>query len=305
MDFLATILERLSASDLCGYQPKAPATTEPTALAALALFAHGRDQAAEPLVQRLLEMQNNDGSLGIDRLQAEPGWPTGWALLAWRAAQKSSIFVPDYLRAILRGRNWILNNAGDVADPAGWGGHDTSMHGWAWVVGTHSWVEPTAINLLALKHNGQAHHRRAREAVALLVDRLLPDGGCNYGNTVVFGQTLRPHLEPTGIALLALREEEDPSGRLDRSVKYLQRELNERTTTASLCYGLLGLAAHEAYPPDAPRWLAAATDRSLRRDPSSYKLALIALAALGSACPLVSDVWSQNETQLNEGLTTS
>ena len=33
---------------------------------------------------------------------------------------------------------------------------------------------------------------RTREGVRLLRDRLLPDGGCNYGNTTVLGQTLSP-----------------------------------------------------------------------------------------------------------------
>ena len=304
MDFLATILARLSAGDVCGYQSKAPCSTEPTALAALALLAHDRTAAAEPLVQRLLEMQNTDGSLGIDRVQHEPGWPTGWAVLAWRAAQKSSIFAPEYVDANWRGRNWLLATAGDILEPEDWRGHDTVVRGWPWVVGTHSWVEPTAISLLALKHNGQSQHRRAREAVALLRDRLLADGGCNYGNTVVFGQTLRPHLEPTGITLLALQGERDPSGRLDRSVAYLRRELSENTTTASLCYGLLGLAAHNAFPPDAHDWLAAAAHRTLARDASSYKLALIALAALGPECPLVAGFGSSPASDIPQEKTT-
>jgi hypothetical protein len=305
MDYLATILERLATSDVCGYQSKAPAATEPTALTALALLAHDRAAKAEPLVQRLLEMQNADGSLGIDRLQREPGWPTGWAVLAWRAAQKSAIFAPEFVDANWRGRNWILSIVGDAADPEDWQGHDAQVRGWPWVVGTHSWVEPTAINLLALKHNGQAQHRRARDAVTLLVDRLLPDGGCNYGNTVVFGQALRPHLQPTGITLLALQGESDPSGRLDRSVAYLQRELSESTTTASLCHGLLGLAAQGAWPAEAHDWLAAATHRTLARDASSYKMALIALAALGPECPLVSGFGLSPQADVSQEATTS
>ncbi len=305
MDFLATTLARLSVNDVCGYQPKAAAATEPTALAALALLAHDRAAAAEPLVQRLLEMQNSDGSLGIDRVQREPGWPTGWAMLAWLAAQKSSIFAPEYVDANWRSKNWILSTVGDADQPDDWRGHDTLVRGWPWVVGTHSWVEPTAISLLALKHNGQTQHRRAREGVALLVDRLLVEGGCNYGNTVVFGQTLRPHLEPTGITLLALRGEHDPSGRLDRSVAYLRRELSENTSTASLCYGLLGLAAQNAFPPEAHDWLAAAAHRTLARDASSYKLALLALAALGPECPLVLGFGSLPSTDTSQEATTS
>jgi hypothetical protein len=294
MDYLETILTRLAKSDICGYQPQAPAATEPTALTALALLAHGREEAARKLVDRLLEMQGEDGSLGVSRVQPEPGWASAWAILAWRAAQKSSIFDKQYVFAWERARHWILLNQGSAADSTGWGGHDTTMRGWAWVVGTHSWVEPTAFNLLALKHTGQGKHPRAREAVAMLINRLIESGGCNYGNTVVFGQTLRPHLEPTGITLTALAGEHDPQGRIERSIAYLQRELNEKTTTASLSYGLLGLAAHGAYPAQAQQWLDAAAQRTLAREPSSYKLALLALAALGDKCPLVTNVWSES-----------
>src|SRR5690606_18724880 len=106
-------------ADNCGYQAQSLAATEPTALAALALLAHDRAAAAEPLVQRLLEMQNADGSLGIDRLQREPGWPTGWAVLAWRAAQSSPIFAAEYVDASWRGRNWILNTSGEAIEAHG------------------------------------------------------------------------------------------------------------------------------------------------------------------------------------------
>ena len=40
------------------------------------------------------------------------------------------------------------------------------------------------------------HPRNWRNAQAMLIDRLLAGGGCNYGNTVVLGQELRPHVQP-------------------------------------------------------------------------------------------------------------
>ncbi len=287
MDYLDPLLSRLAASDLCGYHPGMPAATEPTALVAMALFAHGRDPSAQRLVDRLLEMQNRDGSVGIDRLQQEPGWPTAWALLAWRAAQKSSVFAVEYVAGIDRALAWILNTEGTLPDHIDDSAGDIVARGWPWVQGTYSWVEPTAMNLLALKHVRQTNHRRAREAALLLDHRLLASGGCNYGNTVVFGQALRPHVEPTGLALLALIGEEDPGGRVARSVEYLQRELSGGTPAASLSYGVLGLAAQDALPPAADDWLQAAAQRSLERRAPTYKLALLALAALGRQCPLI------------------
>jgi hypothetical protein len=298
MDYLETVLARLSAARVCGYHEGAPAAAEPTAIGALALLAHRRDAAAQPLVDRLIDWQCAAGNVGIESTQMEPGWPTATAVLAWRAAQQSSIFEVDYVSAIDRALAWILATKGTLGEHVERLGRDTTIHGWPWVAGTYSWVEPTAMNLLALKHSRFAQNRRAREAVLLLVNRMFDSGGCNYGNTIVFGQILRPHVQPTGIALLALAQEDDATGRIARSIEYLQRELSAETATASLCYGLLGLAAQGAFPAEADAWLQAAADRTLARDPSSYKLALVALASLGPDCPLIARVRSLNPDAL-------
>lgn len=292
MDYLETVLARLAAVHRCGYHPSEPAAAEPTALAALALLAHQRESAARPLVDALVNLQGFDGSVAIEPAQTSPGWPTGLAVMAWRAAQNTSILHVDYASAMDRALEWMLATEGTLPDRVELAGHDTTVHGWPWVAGTYSWVEPTALNLLALKHTRYARHQRAREAVLLLVNRLLASGGCNYGNTVVFGQTLRPHLQATGVCLLALADEEDTTGRIGRSVDYLRRELSEQTATASLCYGLLGLAAQGAFPAGADDWLQAAAQRTLARGGSSYQLALLALASLGPTCPLIARVRS-------------
>jgi hypothetical protein len=292
MDYLESVLARLTAATVCGYHRDRPAAAEPTALAALALVAHRRADAARPLVERLLTLQQLDGSVGIEAAQTSPGWATGLAVLAWRAAQESGIVVAPYVGAIDRALDWLLATAGTLPDRVEVAGRVTMVRGWPWVAGTYSWVEPTAIGLLALKHTSYARHARAREAALLLVNRLLESGGCNYGNTVVFGQTLRPHVQPSGLALLALAGEDDLRGRIARTLDYLRSELSERTTTASLCYGLLGLAAHDAFPKHSADWLRAAAARSLARNPSAYNLALLALASLGPNCPLIARVRS-------------
>ncbi len=94
----------------------------------------------------------------------------------------------------------------------------------------------------------------------------------------MLGQILRPQVQPTGMALWALGGEEDPSGRIERSLAYLRRTLNQQTPTASLAWGLLGLAAHGERPEPVEEWLATATERTLARDRSRHKLALLALA---------------------------
>jgi len=165
-------------------------------------------------------------------------------------------------------------------------GHDPTLVGWPWVIGTHSWIEPTALAVLALRAAGHGSHTRTREAVRLLNDRLLPGGGCNYGNTVVLGQELLPHLQPTAIALIALHGEPainsdaaNDRDRIARSLKYLREGLGSTTATASLCYGLIALAKYGQLPRYAGQWLTSAYQRTLKRGPSVYKLALLSLAA--------------------------
>ena len=60
----------------------------------------------------------------------------------------------------------------------------------------------------------------------LLLDRQLPSGGCNYGNTSVLGQMLRPHVQPTCVALLALAKEQDQGSRIAKSVSWLRKALS-------------------------------------------------------------------------------
>lgn len=135
--------------------------------------------------------------------------------------------------------------------------------------------------VMALKASGQANHPRTREAVNLIIDRLLPEGGCNYGNTIVLGQVLLPHVQPTGLAMLALAGEQCQDERIEKSLDYLEKQLSGESSTASLCYGLLGLAAHGRRSSRAAKWLNQAFDRLVQNGTNSYKLALIALAS----CP--------------------
>ena len=274
MPWHAEIIEELKRTPCCGYQPGAAPTTEPTSLAALALSAHGMDEAANEAAEWLASLQSPDGSLGIREREATPCWPTSLAVLAWIAVD-----ADRYKKQIAAATKWILSTRGESIEPTEDIGHNTLLMAWPWVDGTHSWIEPTAMHVLALKATAHDRHPRTREAVALLVDRQIPSGGCNFGNTEVLGQTLLPHVQPTGLAMLALVGESDKGGRIERSLEYLTNSLSARTTTASLCWGLLGLSAHARRPADADLWLESAYGRTIRRDRSPYKLALLALTA--------------------------
>jgi hypothetical protein len=276
LSWLDSILDALAAQPVCGYAPGPPAT-EPTALAALALASSGRADAAGPALAYLSSCQAGDGSIGISQREAAPGWPTALAVLAWRAADPSGQYAGKIARAIA----WQLTAQGKPLDRSPELGHNSLLIGWSWAENTHSWIEPTALHIAALKAAGHADHPRVREGVALLVDRQLPGGGCNYGNTYVLGQMLVPHVQPTGVALVALAGEADTSGRIAKSLAWLSREIGPETTASSLAWAILGLAAHGIRPPDADAWLAVAAERVSRRDRSPHKLALLALAAKG------------------------
>jgi hypothetical protein len=294
MDWTDELNDRLADKIPCGYLPSGPASTEPTALAALLLTSTGKLEAAAKATEWLARLQNADGSIGTTATRGTPNWPTAWAVLAataWRAAQNNSDKTNG--RESKQDFNldgavsWLLHAAGEAMPATSGIGHNAALTGWPWVADTHSWVEPSAMAVLALKAAGYAEHPRTREAVLLLTDRLLSGGGCNYGNTIVLGQELLPHVQPTGLALLALAGEADRDGRINRSLDYLSAVLSAKTTSASLAYGLLGLAAHGRFPAYANRFLDPAYQRTLRRDGAAYQLALLGLAAQGLDSPLV------------------
>jgi len=285
MAWFSEALDRLANRPCCGYAADGPASTEPTALAAMGLLAHGYDEPAARGLNWLCDVQRSDGSLGIDASNAKPCWATGWAVLAWQAALATQRRDPRWADAAGRAVAWILALQGRGQPRSKWFGHDTSLQAWPWVEETQSWVEPTAINLVALKRSGHSGHARSREAVVMLLDRMVPGGGWNYGNTIVLGATLKPHVQPTGLALAALTGEPTAAEHVHRSLGYLEQALSARTTTASLCYALIGAAAHGRRFPASGEWLEAAWRRTLQRDASPYKLALLVLAASEQGCP--------------------
>lgn len=282
MDWLAETLDRLAANPVIGYDAGGPAFSEPTALAALALLAQERTETATGALDWLAELQAADGGVGISAQDPLPYWPTSQSVVAWSLALAGPLpeaRATAYRSAIERGLRKMHQSAGLALEQTEIMGHDMSIVGWPWVDGTHSWSEPTAWQVMALRANGQGDSVRARDGVRMIVDRLLPGGGSNYGNTYVLGQQLRPHLQPTGIVLMALAGERDPSGRLERSLDFLAANLNAETPTASLCYGLMGLATHGRLGAESAAWLAAAHRRTLARGARPLQLALLAWAA--------------------------
>ncbi len=274
--WITAILDSLSTSTPIGYTATGSAAAEPTALAVLALAAHERVDVARELAGVLTSMQQSTGAVGIRSGEPGPGWPTSLAVTAWTAADRDK-----FDEQIARGVGWLLANRGALMERSRDFGHDSTLVGWAYAEGTHSWVEPTAFAVLALRAVGNADHPAVLEGIAVLRDRQLPNGGLNYGNTIVLGQSLRAHVQPTGIALLALAGIQAPDYRQERSLAWLHKNVGPHTTPLSLGWAVLGMRAQSGNPQTADEWLAAAAARIQQHDHSSHKLALLALAAKG------------------------
>lgn len=235
------LLSRMAPDGGFGERPGASTRADATAWAILVLRTSRTHIAALARARaRLAEEQRADGRVCVSRAHPDAHWPTALSVLAWKGS-------PEHREAEARAVRFLLETTGvhyrrDPDDPVA---HDTLIQGWPWVDGTHSWVEPTAAAVWALRTVGQGAHPRVQDAIRLLLDRQLPQGGWNYGNTRVFGRRLDPTPEHTGAALHAL------AGCVARaqiaaSLAYLQHHLVEIRTPIALGWSLLGLRAWNA-----------------------------------------------------------
>jgi hypothetical protein len=265
-----------------GYHARSSPASEPSALAGLALLATDGDDraggrlAALATARWLASTRRPDGSLSVSADLPESGWPTPLGLLLWAA-------LGDFEAERSAALGWLIKRKGETVprtkgDPVG---HDPTLVGWPWVAGTHSWVEPTAMALLAMGREGRASHPRAVEGARMLVDRAISGGGWNLGNPTVFGKVLRPMPEPSGLALLAMTWTAVTPDVVRPAMAYLNATLAGTLAPISLGWGLLGLRAWGAPPPDGPRWLASAFEAVSTRAPGAAELALLLLAVAG------------------------
>jgi len=223
--------------------------------------------------KRLSRAQREDGRVSIDRQAEGAAWPTPLALLAWGAAPEYRDVQTRAVRFLLEtsGLHWPRQSDSPIA-------HDTSIRGWPWVVGAHSWIEPTSLVILALRAIGKGGHPRVKEASRMILDRQLESGGWNYGNTRVYGQSLRPMPDATGLALRALAGVTD-GATVVHSLGYLESVITEIRTPFSLGWGLLGLNAWGRRCSETERLIVATLDleSQLGSYPTSH-LSLLLLA---------------------------
>ncbi len=270
-----------------GYRPDRSPSTEPTALAGLGLATWERSTGGNPEATTVVRsaaswlagLQRPDGSVPSATVPTAPGWTTAHAVLLWNS-------IDDLAANRRHACGWLLRTEG-VREPLPPAerrviGHDPTLAGWPWVAGTHPWIEPTAMALVALCAEGYREHHRVAEGVRLIRDRAMPGGGWNYGNPEVFGRTLRPQPGPTGAALLALAAAGASDDRVvPPACDYLLRTLPSTRSALSVGWGVLGLAASGVRPAEASEWLATAHESCAGRPDSTAELGLLLLAESG------------------------
>jgi len=271
-------LHRLAKAKAWTYGAAAESAAEPAAWTAIALAAHGLGDEARAPVQWLAEIQRADGAVGMTVGQEEPNWPTGLAMLAWCAIDRLG-GTTDFRDCAERAAAWSLAARGEPSPRSALIGHDTTLVGWSWAAATHSWLEPTCFFTMGLAAAGYGEHPRTREGRRLVLDRLLPGGGANYGNTMVMGQELLPHVQPSGVAMLALAGQAVSDPRIERTLAFLERGVEAETAPASWSFACLGLTAHRRRPATAEARWQAVVQYNAWRPLAEHELALLLLAA--------------------------
>lgn len=241
------------------------------------LFLRAMAESSDVLEQgraRLRVEQDDDGRVVVSKHHMDSYWPTPLAILAWQ----DSLACADAQR---RAVQFLLGVAGTNPHPKSDDpvGHNTALKGWPWIAGTHSWVEPTALCIMALRATGHEQHDRVNEASRMLLDRQLPHGGWNVGNTLIFGRELHPNPEATGAALAALSGVTNRE-QVNRSIEYLHDEVGRLRTPVSLGWALWGLGAWNLWPSNGVTLVARCLANQARY--GMYDTSVLCLLSLGA-----------------------
>jgi hypothetical protein len=268
---LETLLKRALPDGGFSSYPGREYRPDSTAWAVLAFKAAGLPPAAfDHALSRLKKSQLPDGRVSLAPDHPEVIWPTPLAILAWHGLE-------PYKRSQDSALNFLLRTSAKLKTFQIWPPFYkyNEVPGWPWVENTYSWVEPTALSLIALKTSGLKSHPRVQGGIQMLLERQLPQGGWNYGNTVVFDQELIPLPDTTGAALTALAGL-IPKNKIDKSLAYLRETVKQSRTPLSLGWGVYGLDAWGEKPEAAEIWI----QEALKKQESFSPLDTSALSLL-------------------------
>ena len=225
-------------------------SVEATTLAVMALGIESPDAARSGLYQ-LSRLQRRDGAWPAFVGDTDSSSTTALVLCTLNGTGESASAREKAFHWLMseRGRegHWLWQWKFKTADRNV--RFDPDKYGWPWESGSASWVIPTAFSIIALKQYTVCNHLEASEkrinlGVEMLLDRVCVAGGWNSGNNVVYGVPLRPHVEATAIALLALQDERQ-SDLTQRSLAWLRKEATQITSISSLAWSILSLFVYQ------------------------------------------------------------
>jgi hypothetical protein len=232
------------------YLDSAQESLEATCLAALALASEA-PVTGSAAIEFLLKSQLSDGACPAFGGDPEGSWTTALALCTLNATGEFVAARERALRWLVteRGRegNWFWRWKFKTVDCNV--RFDPDKYGWPWTHGAASWVIPTAFSIIALKqftvcNQTEASEKRIRLGVKMLLDRACLGGGWNSGNSLVYGVPLRPHVETTAIALLALQDEGE-SPVIRAGLDWLREAATSIDAAESLAWSILSLFVYQ------------------------------------------------------------
>ena len=245
-----TLKSRQMKSGGWAYFDSVQESLEATCLAELAL-APERQASSSAAILLLLKSQLTDGGWPAFLGDSEGSWTTALALCTLNS-------TGDFTAARERGVRWLYAERGRE-------GHwfwrwkfktsdrnvrfDPDKYGWPWVTGSASWVIPTAFSIIAIEqftvcNRSEKSEKRSHLGVEMLLDRACADGGWNSGNSLVYGVPLRPHVEATAIALLALQGEQRTE-MIQKSLSWLRQNAASVDSVSSLAWCILSLFVYQ------------------------------------------------------------
>ena len=225
-------------------------SVEASSLAVMALSTESPDAARSGLDQ-MLDLQRQDGAWPAFAGDSEASWTTSLVLCALNGTGEFASAREKAFHWLIaeRGReaHWVWRWKFKTADRNV--RFDPDKYGWPWISGSASWVIPTAFSVIAIKqftacNRSEASEKRIHLGVEMLLDRACVDGGWNSGNSLVYGVPLRPHVEATAIALLALQDEQRIE-MVQKSLSWLRQNVASVDSVSSLAWCILTLFVYQ------------------------------------------------------------
>jgi len=253
-DRVSSLAEKLKSRQMksggWAYFDSVQESLEATCLAELAL-APEMQASSSAAILFLLKSQLSDGGWPAFLGDSEGSWTTALALCTLNS-------TGDFTAAREKAFRWLYAERGRE-------GHwfwrwkfktsdrnvrfDPDKYGWPWVTGSASWVIPTAFSIIAIEqftvcNRSEESEKRIHLGVEMLLDRECVDGGWNSGNSLVYGVPLRPHVEATAIALLALQDEQRIE-MVQKSLSWLRQNAASVDSVSSLAWCILTLFVYQ------------------------------------------------------------